>query len=168
MNSAVIEERLVKIWETPPTAQGWFSTVDHKEIGKRYLVTAMIFLIVGGLEALIMRLQLARSDQRLLTPEAYNQIFTMHAMTMIFWYASPILSGFSNYLIPLLIGARDMAFPRANAFTYWSFVTSGLFLYASVAFRQSPHAGWFAYRPILTRFILRVWEWIFMPWHSCF
>jgi cytochrome c oxidase subunit I len=147
MDSAAVEERLVKIWETPPTAQGWFSTVDHKEIGKRYLVTAMVFLIVGGLEALIMRLQLARSNQGFLTPEAYNQIFTMHAMTMIFWYASPILSGFSNYLIPLLIGARDMAFPRANAFTYWSFVTSGLFLYASVAFRQSPHAGWFAYPP---------------------
>src|SRR5689334_17958044 len=106
MESPVVAERLVKIWETPPTAQGWCSTVDHKEIGKRYLVTAMIRLIVGGLEALIMRLRLARSGQRLLTPEAYDQMFTMHSMTMIFWYASPILSGFGNYLIPLLIGAR--------------------------------------------------------------
>ncbi len=145
--STAAEERLTQIWETPHTVRGWFSTVDHKKIGKRYLATAMIFLVVGGVEALIMRLQLARSDQRLLTPEAYNQIFTMHAMTMIFWYASPILSGFSNYLMPLLIGARDMAFPRANAFTYWSFVISGIFLYTSLGWRQAPHAGWFAYTP---------------------
>ena len=146
MSTAVIDH-LTEIWETPHTARGWFSTVDHKELGKRYLGTAMIFLVIGGLEAMILRLQLARADQSLLTPEAYDQIFTMHSMTMIFWYASPILSGFSIYLIPLMIGARDMAFPRANAFSYWSFVASGIFLYVSLAFRQAPHAGWFAYAP---------------------
>src|SRR5262245_41838432 len=94
-----------------------------------------------------MRAQLARPDQNLLTPEAYNQIFTMHGVTMIFWYASPILSGFGNYLVPLMIGARDMAFRRLNAFTYWVFLLSGLFLYASLGIGQAPHAGWFAYVP---------------------
>jgi cytochrome c oxidase subunit I len=111
----------------------------------------MAFLIVGGIEALIMRLQLARSQAGLLTPEEYDQIFTMHAVTMILWYASPILSGFANYLIPLMIGARDMAFPRLNAFTYWSFLFSGLFLYGSVFIGQAPHAGWFAYVPYTSK-----------------
>ena len=122
-------------------------TVDHKEIGHRYLATAFIFLIIGGVEALIMRIQLARADQSWLTPEAYNQLFTMHGMTMIFWYAAPILSGFAIYLIPLMIGARDMAFPRLNAFTYWTFLFSGILLYISAFLGQSPHAGWFAYVP---------------------
>jgi cytochrome c oxidase subunit I len=111
----------------------------------------MAFLIAGGIEALIMRLQLTRSQAGLLTPEEYDQIFTMHAVTMIFWYASPILSGFANYLIPLMIGARDMAFPRLNAFTYWSFLFSGLFLYGSVFIGQAPHGGWFAYVPYTSK-----------------
>ncbi len=145
------EERLTQIWETPHTLWGLLSTVDHKKIGKRYLATAMGFLVVGGIEALIMRIQLARSQAGLLTPEEYNQIFTMHALTMILWYASPILSGFANYLIPLMIGARDMAFPRLNAFTYWSFLFSGLFLYGSAFIGQSPHAGWFAYVPYTSK-----------------
>lgn len=129
--TTAVQQRLQEIWETPKTLYGWFSTVDHKEIGHRYLATAFIFLIIGGVEALIMRIQLARSDQSWLTPEAYNQLFTMHGMTMIFWYAAPILSGFANYLIPLMIGARDMAFPRLNAFSYWTFVLSGILLYVS-------------------------------------
>ncbi len=107
----------------------------------------MLFLIAGGIEAVLTRLQLARPEQRLLTPEAYDQIFSMHGITMIFWYALPILSGFGNYLVPLMIGARDMAFPRLNAFTYWVFLSSGLFLYASFLIGQAPHAGWFAYVP---------------------
>ena len=125
MSTTAVEQRLQQIWETPKTIHGWFATVDHKEIGHRYLATAFIFLIIGGVEALIMRIQLARSDQSWLTPEAYNQLFTMHGMTMIFWYAAPILSGFANYLIPLMIGARDMAFPRLNAFSYWTFRAFG-------------------------------------------
>jgi cytochrome c oxidase subunit I+III len=145
--SAIAIERLTQMWDRPRTIKGWLSTVDHKELGKRYIWTAMIFMLLGGLEALIMRMQLARSDQSLLTPEAYDQIFTMHSVTMIFWYAAPILSGFSVFLIPQLIGARDMAFPRANAFSYWTFLASGIFLYWSLLFRQAPHAGWFAYPP---------------------
>ena len=147
MSTTAVQVRLEHIWETPHTILGRLSTVDHKIIAKRYLVTAMAFLIAGGIEALIMRIQLARANSSLLTPEMYDQIFSMHAITMIFWYASPILSGFAIYFVPLLIGARDMAYPRLNAFTYWSFLLSGLFLYGSAIVGQSPHAGWFAYAP---------------------
>jgi cytochrome c oxidase subunit I len=148
--STAAELRLEKLWETKPTLWGELSTVDHKEIGRRYLATAMIFLLVGGVEALIIRLQLATPNQRLLNPESYDQIFTMHSITMIFWYALPILAGFGNYLVPLMIGARDMALPRLNAFSYWTFLFSGLFLYGSVLIAQAPHAGWFAYVPYTT------------------
>jgi cytochrome c oxidase subunit I+III len=142
-----VEERLRYLWKSEPGLFGWFGTVDHKRIGKRYLVTAFTFLLIGGIEALGMRLQLARANQALLGPEAYDQLFTMHGVTMIFWYASPILSGFANYLIPLMLGSRDMALPRLNAFTYWSFLLSGVFLYAAVPLGNAPHAGWFAYAP---------------------
>lgn len=145
--SVGVEERLTQLWERPHTIPAWFATVDHKEIGKRYLVTAFLFLLVGGLEALVMRLQLASPNMGLIDPETYDQIFTMHSTTMIWWYAYPILAAFGNYLIPLMIGARDMAFPRLNAFSYWLFLLSGLFLYGSVTIFQSPHAGWFAYAP---------------------
>jgi len=147
VTSAATAARLTRIWEAPHTLWGSLTTVDHKTVGKRYLVTAMIFLLLGGIEALVLRAQLTSPEARLLGPEVYNQIFTMHGVTMIFWYAAPILSGFSNYLVPLLIGARDTALPRANAFSYWVFLFSGLFLYASLLIGQAPHAGWFAYTP---------------------
>lgn len=147
MAETAIQDRLTELWETPKTLHGWFATVDHKELGIRYIVTALIFLVVGGIEALIIRIQLAQPSLSVLSPETYNQIFTMHGVTMIFWYASPILSGFAVFLIPLMIGARDMAFPRLNAFTYWTFLLSGIFLYISPLFHQAPHAGWFAYVP---------------------
>ena len=147
MATAVVETRLNSLWETPKSVRGWFATVDHKELGIRYLVTAFVFLMIGGLEALLMRIQLSRSELAVLSPEAYNQVFTMHGATMIFWYASPILSGFSVYLVPLMIGARDMAFPRLNAFTYWAYLFSGTFLYIAPVLGQAPHAGWFAYVP---------------------
>ncbi|GJH14350.1 cytochrome c oxidase subunit I [Caballeronia novacaledonica] len=142
------ERKLRELWETPPGWRGWLSTVDHKRIGLRYLVTAFAFLIAGGIEALVMRVQLARPDATLLTPEQYNQLFTMHGVTMIFLYALPVLSGFSNYLWPLILGARDMAFPRLNALSYWIFLFAGLFLYASFPFGEAPNAGWFNYAPL--------------------
>ena len=141
-------ERLRQIWEARPGWRGWFSTVDHKTIGLRYLVTAFMFLLAGGVEALIMRVQLARPDAKLLTPEQYNQLFTMHGVTMIFLYALPILSGFSNYLWPLILGARDMAFPRLNALSYWVFAFAGVFLYSSFPLGEAPDAGWFNYAPL--------------------
>jgi len=145
---ATAEANLTQLWEARPTLWGWLSTVDHKKIGFRYLTTSLAFLVLGGVEALVMRLQLAHAESTLLTPEAYNQFFTMHGVTMILWYAAPVLAGFANYLVPLLIGARDMAFPRLNAFSYWVFLCSGIFLYASVFVGQAPNGGWFAYVPL--------------------
>jgi heme/copper-type cytochrome/quinol oxidase subunit 1 len=124
--------------------------VDHKTIGKRYLVTAFVFLVLGGIEAVVIRLQLTHGNEHLVTPEQYNQLFTMHGVTMLFWYAAPVLSGFSNFLWPLMIGARDMAFPRLNAYSYWTFLLSGVFLYSSVLVGQAPDGGWFAYVPLTT------------------
>ena len=144
-------ESLERTWETAGGVLGALSSVDHKTIGKRYLVTAFVFFLLGGLEAAAMRAQLAHSGQHLLTPEQYNQLFTMHGVTMIFLFASPILSGFSNYLWPLMIGSRDMAFPKVNALSYWTFLMSGIFLYSSFLVGQAPDGGWFAYVPMTER-----------------
>ena len=144
-------EKLERIWETAPGFYGWLATVDHKKIGIRYIVTAFAFLVAGGIEALVFRVQLAWSEMHLLTPEQYDQMFTMHGMTMIFLYAGPILSGFSNYLWPLLLGARDMALPRLNAVSYWIYLFAGIFLYASFAIGFGPNVGWFNYVPLAAR-----------------
>jgi cytochrome c oxidase subunit I len=149
--STPIDSKLDKIWETKPGLLGWLSSVDHKEIGKRYLMTAFAFLLIGGVEALVMRAQLARPNQTLVTPAEYSQIFTMHGVTMVFLYALPMLSGFSNYLWPLLLGSRDMAFPRLNAFSYWVFLASGVFIYSTFLIGQAPNAGWFSYVPLAGR-----------------
>ena len=146
-SAATLPERLTGIWSDPPTLHGWLATIDHKKIGKRYLVTAVIFLLVGGAEALLLRAQLSLPELRLLSPEVYNQMMSMHGTTLIFWYASPILAGFGNYLVPMFIGARDMAFPRLNAFTYWTFLLSGVLLYISPLLGMAPRGGWFAYVP---------------------
>jgi cytochrome c oxidase subunit I len=147
IDSVEHEAKLLELWETAPGIKGFFSTVDHKQIGIRYIVTAFIFLALGGVEALLMRLQLAGPNLHYLTPQQYNQLFSTHGMTMIFLYASPILSGFSNYLWPLLLGSRDMAFPRLNALSYWIYLASGLFLYAGFLTGNGPNDGWFNYVP---------------------
>ncbi len=134
-----IDRRLERIWKTPEGLWGWLSTVNHKEIGLRYIVTAFVFLAIGGIEALAIRWQLGWSNQTAIGPQVYDQLFSLHGITMIYWYAAPILSGFANYLIPLMIGARDMAFPRLNAFSYWTYLLSGIFLYSSLLVSQAPH-----------------------------
>jgi heme/copper-type cytochrome/quinol oxidase subunit 1 len=149
--SAAAQERLTRLWETPHTLWGELTTVDHKKLGKRYIATAFFFLIIGGLEALVMRLQLAAPNRGMIDPETYYQIFTMHGITMIFWYAGPILSGFGIYLIPLMLGSRDLAFPRLNAFTYWTYLFSGLLLYGSSIIYEAPRGGWFAYVPLTNK-----------------
>ena len=146
-DSPELRARLQAIWETKPGLLGFLGTVDHKEIGIRYIVTAFLLLAVGGVEALVMRLQLAGPDRRLLTPEQYNELFSTHGMTMIFLYASPVLSGFSNYLWPLLLGARDMAFPRLNALSYWVYLAAAIFLYTGFLVGAGPNDGWFNYVP---------------------
>jgi len=126
----------------------WLSTVDHKELGILYLLAALLFFIIGGAEALLMRTQLAVANNHLLGPEAYNQIFTMHGVTMIFFVMMPALLGLTVYLIPLMIGANEMAFPRLNAFSFWMTFFGGLLLYFSFAAGGAPNAGWFNYAPL--------------------
>src|SRR5579884_361123 len=145
-------EELEKGWgEEAPGIPGFFATVDHKRIGKRYIYTAFIFFFMAGITALIMRVQLAEPENHVLSPSTYNEFFTMHGTTMIFLFNTPILAGFGNYLVPLMLGTRDMAFPRLNAFSYWIFVMSGIFMYASYIIGSAPDGGWFAYTPLTTR-----------------
>src|SRR3954453_4866744 len=126
---------------------GWFTTVDHKRIGLLYSGTAFVFFVLGGLEALIIRLQLGGPNGHVVTADQYNQIFTMHGTTMIFLVVMPLSAGLANYLVPLMIDARDVAFPRLNAFGYWVFVIGGLFMYSSFLFGHAPNGGWFGYAP---------------------
>ena len=125
----------------------WISTVDHKRIGILYGVTAFLFFLIGGSEALLIRLQLAGPNGKILTAEEYNQLFTMHGTTMIFLVIMPTAAAFGNYFVPILIGARDVAFPRLNAFGYWVFLAGGLFLYSSFLLGGAPNGGWFGYAP---------------------
>jgi cytochrome c oxidase subunit I len=129
-------------------AFGWIATVDHKRIGILYLLTALFFFAIGGIEALLIRIQLARPNAHFLSPDTFNQLFTMHGTTMIFLVVMPTLVGLGNYLVPLMIGARDMAFPRLNALGYWLFPFGGLLLHFSVLTGGAPSAGWFSYAPL--------------------
>jgi cytochrome c oxidase subunit I len=126
----------------------WIMTVDHKRIGILYLVTATVFFVAGGILALLMRTQLAQPNGTVLSNAAYNEIFTMHGTTMIFLAIMPLSAGFGNYFVPLLIGARDMAFPKLNALSYWLFLFGGMFLFSSFVFGGAPAAGWFSYAPL--------------------
>ena len=129
----------------------WLTTVDHKRIGILYGATAFFFFLLGGIEALIIRIQLARPDNNFISPETYNQLFTMHGTTMIFLAIMPLSSMLFNYLIPLMIGARDVAFPRLNAFSYWVFLLGGLFLNVSFLFGAAPDTGWYGYANLTSR-----------------
>jgi cytochrome c oxidase subunit I+III len=145
---AVATERLEQLWAEPHGLWTFLTTVDHKKIGKRYLVTAFAFFVLAGIEALTLRVQLARPGERLLSPGDYNQLFSMHGTTMIFLFVTPMLSGFGNFFIPLQIGARDMAFPRMNALSYWIYLGAGFFMYSSFLFELAPNDGWFNYVPL--------------------
>jgi cytochrome c oxidase subunit 1 len=129
----------------------WIATTDHKRIGVLYLFTALFFFIFGGLEAAVIRAQLAAPNQTLVSAELYNQLFTMHGTTMVFLAIMPLSAAFFNFLIPLQIGARDVAFPRLNAFSYWVYLLGGLFITAPIFFGLAPDGGWFGYAPLTTR-----------------
>jgi cytochrome c oxidase subunit I+III len=145
---ATVSERLERIWGEAENLHSWVTTVDHKRIGLKYLYTGLAFFVIGGIEALLLRVQLAQPNLGVLEPEAFNQLFTMHGTTMMFLFAIPVLSGFGNYLVPLMIGTRDMAFPRLNAFGYWVFLAAGIFLHSSFLIGRAPNAGWFNYVPL--------------------
>ena len=127
---------------------GLLSTVDHKDIGVLYVLLGLVFFVLGGLEALLIRIQLATPGAHILDPETYDQIFTMHGTTMIFLMAIPLLVGIANYMVPLMIGAEDVAFPRLNALSFWLTLFGGLLLYWSFLAGGAPDAGWFAYAPL--------------------
>jgi len=142
----------------PERLHGWVTTVDHKRLGLMYILYALLFLVIGGIEATAMRIQLIRPHANFVAPHTFNQLFTMHGTTMIFFVAMPMVFGFANYLVPLMIGARDMAFPRLNAFSFWLTAFGGLLLYFSVlggfglyGDGYAPDAGWFAYAPLTSR-----------------
>src|ERR1700712_1103117 len=135
-----------------PEPRGWVSwvtTTDHKRIGIMYIVTTFVFFLLGGVEALLMRVQLGAPDNTFLTPSAYNALFTLHGTTMIFLFVVPVMAGFGNYFLPLMIGARDMAFPRLNALSYWLLLLGGI-VFSATLFFHPPEAGWGGYSPLST------------------
>jgi cytochrome c oxidase subunit 1 len=161
---ATVDYPLQKPHETIPefsfsdTFYKWVATVDHKRLGLMYVVTALVFLVIAGLMAVVMRIQLAVPNAHVVGPDTFNRLFTMHGTTMVFLVGMPMVAGFSNYLVPLMIGARDMAFPRLNAFGYWIFLFGGLLLYFSYiggsglsGAGSAPDVGWFAYAPLTSK-----------------
>jgi cytochrome c oxidase subunit I+III len=141
-------ERLRKTWEKESGVKGWFKSVNHKSVSQRYIVTAMVFFLFGGLEAAVMRAQLARPEGRIVGPDLYNQVFTMHGTTMMFLFAVPIMTAIGIYLVPLMIGARNVAYPRLNSFGFWTFLIGGAFLYTAFFLNTGPDAGWTSYTPL--------------------
>jgi cytochrome c oxidase subunit I+III len=139
---------LAETWKTPPGIWGALTTVDHKIIGRRYIFTAFVFLALGGMLAALMRLQLAQPEARLIGPDRYNQIFTMHGANMMFLFAVPVMEAVAVYLVPLMVGTRNIAFPRLNAFSYWIYLAGGALLWAAFALDMGPDVGWFAYVPL--------------------
>jgi cytochrome c oxidase subunit 1 len=139
---------LTRAWSRRPGFVGWLGDVDHKAIGRRYLTTAFAFFLLGGVLALIMRLQLAQPNSHVVGPDVYDQIFTTHGTTMMFLFAVPVMQGFGVYLVPLMLGTRNVAFPRLNAYGYWVYLVGAVFLWVGLLTNTGPDAGWFAYVPL--------------------
>jgi cytochrome c oxidase subunit I+III len=135
-------------WKYGRGLWGFLTEVSHTKIGVRYIVTALVFFALGGAEALLMRIQLARPEAGFLDPDLYNEVFTTHGTTMMFLFAVPMMLGLGVYLVPLMVGTRNLAFPRLNAFSYWVYLAGGLLLYAGFFLNTGPDAGWFAYVPL--------------------
>ena len=148
LTGARLDQMLTATWRTPPGFVGWLASVDHKEIGRRYIVTALVFLALAGALAIAIRLQLSRPDNDLIGAARYNEIFTMHGTTMMFLFAVPVMQGVQIYLTPLMIGTRAMAFPRLNAFSYWTYLAGGSLLWVAFVLNIGPDVGWFAYPPL--------------------
>jgi cytochrome c oxidase subunit I+III len=140
--------RFHQTWASPSGYRGWFSAVNNQPLGKRFMLTAFIFFLLGGVLALFIRIQLSVSDNQFLGPQVYNNLFTMHGSTMMYLFAVPFLEGLALYLLPLLIGSRDVAYPRLTSFGWWCYLFGGLVFYASFIFGTIPDAGWFSYTPL--------------------
>ncbi len=139
---------LERAWGAPRGAFGWLATVGHKAIATRYIVTAFVFFAAAGVEALLMRLQLSRPELGVIGPDRYDQLFTVHGTTMMFLFAVPVMQGFGLYLVPLMIGTRNVAFPRLNAFGYYIYLLGGILLYVAFLANVGPDTGWFSYVPL--------------------
>jgi cytochrome c oxidase subunit I+III len=137
-----------RTWAEKPGLWGWLTTTDHKSIGRRYIATAFVFFLLGGIEAAVMRVQLARPENGLVNPDLYNQLFTMHGTTMMFLFGVPVQLAVALYLVPLMLGTRNVAFPRLNAFGYWTYLIGGTLLYVAFFLNTGPDAGWFNYVPL--------------------
>jgi len=148
MDAPLPQARHAVRWDKNKGILSWLTTVDHKKIGIMYLYTTFFFFLVGGIMALLVRVQLAEPKNKFLTEAQYNQVFTMHGTTMIFLWVIPVLAGFGNYVVPLMIGARDMAFPRINALSYWLIPVGGLVMYSGFLFGCLGSAGWTGYVPL--------------------
>jgi cytochrome c oxidase subunit I len=148
VDCAALHDRLAHTWGTEPGFWGALATVDHKIIGRRYITTAFAFLFLGGVLALAMRWQLARPENRAIGPDLYNQIFTMHGSNMMFLFAVPVMQAVAIYLVPLMVGTRNIAFPRLNAFSYWMYLAGGILLWTAFMLDMGPDVGWFAYVPL--------------------
>ena len=135
-------------WSDRPGLIGALCTIDHKRVGRRFIVSAFVFFVLGGILAGLMRLQLARPDSTLIGPDAYNQLFTVHGTSMMFLFAVPVMQAMAVYLVPLMVGTRNIAFPRMNAYAYWVYVFGGIMLYVALALNIGPDAGWFSYTPL--------------------
>jgi cytochrome c oxidase subunit 1 len=145
---AQLKEALDRTWDDPKGFFGWFCAVNHKHIAKRFIVTCLVFFALAGLLAAVMRAQLSRPENNLVGPDMYNQLFTMHGSAMMFLFAVPIMQAVAVYLVPLMVGARNVAFPRMNAYAYWIFLFGGLTLFIAFFLNTGPDAGWFAYVPL--------------------
>jgi cytochrome c oxidase subunit I+III len=143
-----VESRLAGTWSSPPGLSGWIATVNNRPVGERYMITALSFFSAGVILAVLMRTQLAVPENNLLSPETYNGIFTMHGSTMLYLFAVPFVEGLGLYLVPMLVGSRDVAFPRLSSLGYWLYLFGGLTIYSSVLFGAVPDAGWTAYTPL--------------------
>jgi len=139
---------LERTWRDPPGLLGALCAIDHKTIGKRYIVTAFAFFLAAGILAALMRAQLARPESTLIGPDRYNQLFTTHGTAMMFLFAVPVMQGMAVYLVPLMVGARAIAFPRMTAFSYWVYLFGGLFLFIALLADAGPDVGWFSYVPL--------------------
>jgi cytochrome c oxidase subunit I len=142
------ERLLAQTWRTPRGLWGALTTVDHKIIGRRYILTAFVFLALGGVLAMLMRLQLARPESRILSADLYDQVFTVHGANMMFLFAVPVMEAMGVYLVPLMVGTRNIAFPRLNAFSYWIYLGGGILLWTALFLQMGPDVGWFAYVPL--------------------
>jgi cytochrome c oxidase subunit I+III len=148
LDESAVKARLERTWLEPSGIWGFLTTVDPKRIGRRYIVTAFVFFALGGVLALLMRLQLAHAQNTFISADRYSQIFSMHGTTMMFLFAVPVMEAIGIFIVPIMAGARSIAYPRLTAFSYWIYLAGGVMIYIAFALNIGPETGWFSYVPL--------------------